>query len=286
MNSRPELAHETELLAIVAAKKLVPPGTFDDKRRPRDRARSCCARSSGAVDRKSRKLLQEAAQRPPGKPPPDSSSTCSGSASESPAPGATPQLEHPDEMKQLPLSQRQLRHWIANPITVDEKELEAGIRVGLGIADDDDTQIIEARLGQLFRRDAMPTVFIFDPRAVPLGFKEADVQGASWPPRSTRSVPSPVKDSTKDFIFGAMSLDGFLPQTSEPVLRETARRLSFESGGKTKRLTPLPGPPVDPFMINREALRADRAGDHRHPHAPHRDRPGVLRGARVRRPAG
>jgi hypothetical protein len=250
MTSRQELAHESKLLDIVAAKRFVPSATFDDPD-VRKIGLDLIRKVERAVDRKSRKLLQEAVHRPTGKPPP----------------GVVPLLrlglgiagarryallEHPDEMKQLPLNERQLRHWIANPITVANNELEAGIRLGLGSTDDDDTKIIEARLGQLFRRDAMPTVFIFDPRAVPLGFNEADFKRIVAA-EVTSSVPSPIKDSTKDFIFGAMSLDGFLPQTSEPVLRETARRLSFESGGKTKRLTPLPGPPVDPFMINREA---------------------------------
>jgi hypothetical protein len=247
MNSRQELAYETELLAIVAAKKLVPPGTFHD-RDVREIGLELVRRVERSVDRKSRKLLQEAAQRPPGKPPPgvvDLLRLGLGIA------GARryAALEHRDEMSKLPLTERQLRHWIANPITQDKKELEAGIRVGLGIADDDDTKIIEARLGQLFRRDAMATVFIFDPRAVPLGFNETLFKGIVGSEVDT-SVPSPVLPSTKDFIFGAMSLDGFLPQTSEPVLRETARRLSFESGGKTKRLTPVGG---DPFIINRAA---------------------------------
>jgi hypothetical protein len=247
MNRRQELAYETELLAIVAAQKLVPPGTFHD-RDVREIGLELVRKVERSVDRESRKLLQKAAQKPPGKPPPgvvDLLRRGLGIA------GARryAALEHGDEMKTLPLSERQLRHWIANPITQDKKELEAGIRVGLGIADDDDTEIIEARLGQLFRRDAMATVFIFDPRAVPLGFNETLFKGIVGSEVDT-SVPSPVLPSTKDFIFGAMSLDGFLPQTSEPVLRETARRLSFESGGKTKRLTPVGG---DPFIINRAA---------------------------------
>ena len=254
MNSRQELAHESELLAIVAAKKLVPSGTFDDPD-VREIGLDLIRKVEKAVDREARKLLQRAAHRPPAKPPP----------------GVVPllrrglgiagarryaALEHPGEMKKLPPSELQLRHWIAHPITVVPKELEAGIRVGLGIADANDTQIIEARLGQLFRRDeAMPTVFIFDPRAVPLGFNQTLFTGivGDEVENSIPAVSAQVLEATQAFVFGAMSLDGFLPQTSEPVLRETARRLSFESGGKTKRLTPLPGPPVDPFMINREA---------------------------------
>ena len=250
MNRRPELPYETELLANVAAENLVPPGTFDDQR-VRAIALKLLRTVVRAVDSKSRRLLQQAAQRPPGKPPPEVVELLRlglGTA------GARRHAvhKHRDEMRRLERSKRRLRHWIANPITRAANELEAGIRLGLGIADDTDKQIIEARLGQLFRRDAMPTVFIFDPRAVPLGFNEAEFKRIVGEEVDS-SVPSPVKDSTKDFILGAMSLDGFLPQTSDPVLRETARRLSFESGGKTKRLTPLPGPPVDPFMINREA---------------------------------
>jgi len=256
MNSRQELAHESELLAIVAAKKLVPRGTFDDPD-VREIGLDLIRKVEKAVDHEARKLLQRAAQRPPGKPPP----------------GVVPllrlglgiagarryaALEHPDEMKQLPPSELQLRHWITHPITVVPKELEAGIRVGLGIADANDTQIIEARLGQLFRRDvAMPTVFIFDPRAVPLGFNPTffkDVVGDEVE-NSIPAVSTDVLRATTDFVFGAMSLDGFLPQTSEPVLRETARRLSFESGGKTKRLTPIGG---DPFIVNREAYKLIR----------------------------
>jgi hypothetical protein len=250
MNSRKELAYETELLEIVAANKLVPPGTFDDDD-VREIGLELVRTVERAVDKKSRELLQKAARRPPGKPPPGVVDLLRrGLGIAGIRRYAT--LEHPDEMKTLPMQERQLRHWLANPITQDKQELEAGIRAGLGVADADDITIIEARLGQLFRRDAMATVFIFDPRAVPAEFDETFFTD-TVSDEVNDSVPSPVLDSTIHFIFGAMSLDGFLPQTSEPVLRETARRLSFESGGKTKRLTPLPGPPIDPFMINREA---------------------------------
>jgi hypothetical protein len=248
MNNRQE-----SLLAIVA-EKFVPAGTFDDKE-VRKIGLELIDKVERSVDAKARKLLEEAAERPPGKPPPGAAVDMLRLGVGIAGARRYAAQEHPDEMKRLPLSERRLRHWIAHPITVDKQELEAGIRVGLGIADDNDTQIIEARLGQLFRRDdAMPTAFIFDPRAVPLGFNETLFKGTVGSEVDT-SVPSPVLQSTKDFIFGAMSLDGFLPQTSDAVLRETARRLSFESGVKTKRLIPkpVPGKPDEPFMINREA---------------------------------
>jgi hypothetical protein len=88
MNDRLELAHESELLAVVAAKKLVPEGTFDD---PDVRAigLELIRKVERAVGREDRKLLQRAAHRPPGNRR-LASSRCSGAASESPAPAGTP----------------------------------------------------------------------------------------------------------------------------------------------------------------------------------------------------
>ena len=247
MNSRLELKHESNLLELVA-RRLVPPGAFDDLA-VRNIAMDLLRAIPAAVDPKARLLLQDAARRPPGKPPPR---------------GAVPLLRltlglagarryaalvHRQEFERLKPAEQTLEHWIAKPITRDSQELEAGIRLGLGIEEDNDKQIIEARLGPLFRRDAMPTQFIFDPRSVPTGFDETGFRSIVTA-EVAATVPSPVLASTTNFVLGAMSLDGFLPQTSPEVLRQTARRLAFESGNKTKRLTPKGG---DPLMINREA---------------------------------
>lgn len=131
-----------------------------------------------------------------------------------------------------------LAGWLtAPPLDFTDDELKAGLRFGLGITRDNDNKTIEARLGQLLRRVTVTaTQFVFDPRAIPLGFNEAGFKTIVGS-EVTATVPAGTKQSTTDFVFGAMSLDGFLPQTSDPVLREAARQLAFDTGDKTVLLT-------------------------------------------------
>lgn len=125
----------------------------------------------------------------------------------------------------------QLAAWLSQPpLDPTAEELAAGRRAGLEIADDQDNQIIDARLGHNLRRTTMPFNYDFDPRAVPSGFNSAallqlvkDELGATVPD---------LKESMTNFVLGGLSLDGLLSQ-SPGMQREHIRKLRFESENKT-----------------------------------------------------
>ena len=129
----------------------------------------------------------------------------------------------------------ELRTWLVRRKFARERELQLeGLRDALGIATDQERHIIDARLGRLLRRGNMPIDYEFDPRGLPsTGFDEAAFK-ARIKNQLQHTVPE-LKDSMVNFVLGAMSLDGFLPQDTFSQDRHV-RELRFESENTTKRL--------------------------------------------------
>jgi hypothetical protein len=153
----------------------------------------------------------------------------------------------PDEMASRGTSSS-LRQWLAQPpLPTTSDLLKAGLRFGLGLAtQEDDESAIDARLGRLLRGDTMPFTYSFDPRALPAGFDTDPTSEfrARLLAELTATVPK-MKSSMENFVLGAMSLDGYLPQDEASRMRHV-RDLRFESENTTKSLSGIE-------TINRES---------------------------------
>lgn len=140
----------------------------------------------------------------------------------------------------------ELRTWLLRRRFARERELlSEGLRDALGIATDQERQLMDARLGRLLRRGKMPTDYTFDPRGLPSGFPtEAFIERVRNQLDAT--VPA-LQPSMLNFVLGAMSLDGFLPQDVVSQDRHV-RELRFESENTTKKLDGT-------NLLNREAFQ-------------------------------
>jgi hypothetical protein len=128
----------------------------------------------------------------------------------------------------------ELETWLKTPpIALSEDVLGAALREGLGIGTDADSQIIDAQLGQLLRRSAMAFTYTFDPRGLPPGIDQAAFE-KNVETKLKETVPA-VTPAMTEFVKGAMSLDGFLPQSSESQDKHI-RDLRFETELTTKNL--------------------------------------------------
>lgn len=233
MTTGQEFEYETELMRLVA-ERLLPDRKIDGKHRAA--SLQLLRKSYPLLSDSRRSTLRKAAELDTGRPPPGWL------------------LEHllhalgvaglhqwaldrvPGEMTK-PGQATSLRQWLKQPpLPTTPDLLKAGLRYGIGLATKDDETAIDTQLGRLLRGDIMPFTYSFDPRALPAGFDPSP--GSQFRTRVkaelTKTVPE-LKPSMEQFVLGAMSLDGYLPQDIASQLRHV-RELRFESENTTKSL--------------------------------------------------
>lgn len=155
--------------------------------------------------------------------------------------------------------------WLDEPFTTNEDVLDAAIRLSLGIDKqaDTDRKNIEALLGRQLRGASMPIKYTFDPRGLP---PSADFDPAAFEAfvggNLDDTIPH-VHVAMRNFVLGAMSLDGFLPQDRSSQERHI-RDLRFESERTTRMLdgsTRLAREALDDIKKALDAERGGRDGD-------------------------
>lgn len=129
---------------------------------------------------------------------------------------------------------------------------DAALRSALGIAQPQDEQIIDQQLENLIRRVTMSPdhQFTFDPRALPPGFDVAALRVLVHQELDP-NVPV-VTPELEHFVFGVLSLDGYLNQ-DVAGRRQGVKRARYETDALTTLIASQNGNPEQ--VTWREALK-------------------------------
>jgi hypothetical protein len=250
MSTRDEHEHNYEMvLRRIIAERLLPPHTLDDSQRSA-RAMELLREGYAALPASRRGALRKASKTP-GRPPPDWLVELLRRTLGSTALHRWAKAHEPALLESLGPA-AELDVWLADRRFNPSPELlGAALRAVLGIASDQDKALIDAQLGPLLRRYAMtPINYDFDPRSRPAGFDSQAQQDLTTlvTGQLTDAVPADRKDVLRDFILGALSVDGFLTQDEQSQIRHITK-LRFEAEDTT--LPVSGGPPIP----NRDAYQ-------------------------------
>jgi hypothetical protein len=232
-----EHEYETELLAILG-KQLLPAAGLDDDEALRAEALALLRTAYDAASPKTRSRLRKAADLKDAAPP----------ATGKKVPPWLLELlgevlgiaglhrwarQNAAAALEARGSRGTLGHWLEHPpLELTAEELAAGRRAGLDIADDQDINTIEARLGRNLRKVTMPEKYDFDPRALPVGVNGEQLEEA-MKERVRRVLGEGVAKPIQTFILGALSLDGRLHESDENAVDAHIRLLRNETEGTT-----------------------------------------------------